>query len=141
MKDFVKDKIWRRLKHRKDMWCKIKHKPLINLDIYTEDWAFKVVGSVKWRDRAYHRFPMPSKELFLSIRMADRTEIPSFSNNSIGESPIGRKWEDLILTAKYFRLFQYPRTIVQKITRKLSSIAKDDWTKTVSTPSLLLWAR
>ena len=50
MKDFVEKEIWGRLKHRGDMWCGINHKPLINLLLYTKDWAFKVVGSVKWRD-------------------------------------------------------------------------------------------
>ena len=72
MKDFVQNEIWGRLKHRKDMWCGIKHKPLINLRIYTKDWAFKVIGSVKWCDRSYHKLPLPSKELFLATRMADR---------------------------------------------------------------------
>ena len=64
------------------MWwcCEIKHKPLINLDVYTKDWAFKVVDSVNWRDRTYHQLTVPSKEFFMATRMADRTGIPSFSN-------------------------------------------------------------
>ena len=47
MKDFEKEQVWGRLKHWKDMWYEIKLKSLINLDIYTKDWAFKVVSSVK----------------------------------------------------------------------------------------------
>ena len=133
MKDFVKEQVWGRLKHRKDMWCEIKHKPLINLDIYTNDWAFKVVGSVKWQDRAYHQLPTPSKELFLSTRMADRDGIPSFSNIRTSEAPLGGKWVDLMLTAKYLRVFQYPRTIIQKITSKLSSTATN---KDIISPKL-----
>ena len=80
MKDFEKEQVWGRLKHRKDIWCEIKLKPLINLDIYTKDWAFKVVGSVNWHDRTYQQLTVPSKEFFMATRMADRTGIPSFSN-------------------------------------------------------------
>ena len=72
MKDFVDKDIWGRLKHRKDMWCERKHKPLVSLRIYTRNWAFKVLGSVKWHDRSYHHVPLPKKELFMATRMADR---------------------------------------------------------------------
>ena len=103
MKDFVKEQIWRRLKHRNDMWwlCEIKHKPLINLDVYTKDWAFKVVESVNWHDRTYHQLTVPSKEFFMATRMADRTGIP-FSNIRTSEVFLeeGGGWEDLMLTAK-----------------------------------------
>ena len=80
MKDLKKEQVWGRLKHRKDMWCEIKLKPLINLDIYTKDWAFKVVGSVKWHDRTYRQLTVSFKEFFMATRMAYRTGIPSFSN-------------------------------------------------------------
>ena len=125
MKDFVWEQVWERLKHRKDMWCATRTKPLVNMDIYTKDWAFKVVGSIKWCDRAYHQLSMPSKELFLATRMADRTGSPSFTNTGPNSTPLWKKWEDMMLTAKSIGIFRHPRTILQKTARKLSIIATE----------------
>ena len=62
------------------MWCGLTHEPLIDLQIYTKDWAFKVVGSVKWSDRGHHYLPLPTEKLFMATRMADWSDGPSFPN-------------------------------------------------------------
>ena len=138
MKDFVKEQVWERLKHRKDMWCATRRKPLVNMDIYTKDWAFKVVGSIKWCDRAYHQLPLPSEELFLATRMADRTGSPSFTYTTPNTTPLWRKWADMMLTAKSIRIFQHPPTILQKTIRKLS--IKATYKETISSQLVTMGA-
>ena len=50
------------------------------------------------------------------------------SSKSETVNSLRRKWEDLMVTAKSLRVFQNPRTIIQKTTRKLSALVTEKGT-------------
>ena len=81
MEPWVTEKIWGSLKHREDMYCELKKKPIIDLSIYTKNRNFKVPGSSKYV--GFHQYPLPSRAFFMATRMADRLNPPDLKTEQL----------------------------------------------------------
>ena len=74
MRPLVTEKIWGSLKNRRDMFCELTKKPVIDLSVYTKNRNFRVPGSSKYD--GFYWAPLPSREFFMATRMADRIGFP-----------------------------------------------------------------
>ena len=61
------------------MWCSSTAKPILDLNVYTKNRCFRIPGSTKWPKRFETNPPLPTYELFMLSRMADRPGPPTYT--------------------------------------------------------------
>ena len=84
MRDFVRDKVWNKIKAHPLMRCPVKGKPILDLGVYTKNRCWRVPGSTKGAEWPGKNEPLPEKNFFMLTRMSDRRESPTFSASELG---------------------------------------------------------
>ena len=84
MRDFVRDKVWERIKAHPLMRCPVKGKPILDLGVYTKNRCWRVPGSTKGAEWPGENEPLPEMALFMQTRMSDRQGSPTFSTSELG---------------------------------------------------------
>ena len=83
MHSLVVNQIWFRIKDEPLMWCSTTTKPILDMRVYTKNRCWRVPGSTKWPDHSGRNLPLPSMEMFLQTRMAERPGPPTWNTNDL----------------------------------------------------------
>ena len=81
MRPLVTEKIWGRLKNRRDMYCRLTKRPIIDMSIYSRNRNFKDPGSSKYA--GFYQYPLPTRDFFMVTRMADRLKPPDLETEQL----------------------------------------------------------